>query len=198
VIPYASRTGTRRNLAALKAANWRLLISATGAHRPEGFPYAIDNGAWTSHQSGSPFDADRFRACVEGLGAGADWLIAPDIVQGGLESLELSVDWLPWCLKRCSLVLIAVQDGMEPRHVESMLSPRVGIAIGGSTEWKERQLSRRVWRAPWVHCLRVNTARRIALCAGAVDSFDGTSASRYASSLPRLDGARRQLGLFRR
>ena len=28
MIAYASRTGTRRNLAALRAAGWRLLVSA--------------------------------------------------------------------------------------------------------------------------------------------------------------------------
>jgi hypothetical protein len=38
---YASRTGTRRNLAALRAAGWRLLVSATGVHRHEGFCYML-------------------------------------------------------------------------------------------------------------------------------------------------------------
>lgn len=39
MLGYASRTGTRRNLAALRAAGWRLLVSATGVHRDEGFPF---------------------------------------------------------------------------------------------------------------------------------------------------------------
>ena len=44
---------------------------------------------------------------------------------------------------------------------------------------------------------RVNTQRRIRLCAAAgADSFDGTSASRYAVTLPGLDSARRQPDLF--
>lgn len=45
MIGYASRTGTRRNLDALRAAGWRLMVSARGALRTEGFPYALDNGA---------------------------------------------------------------------------------------------------------------------------------------------------------
>lgn len=33
MIGYASRTGTRRNLAALREADWRLLVSARGVLR---------------------------------------------------------------------------------------------------------------------------------------------------------------------
>ena len=97
----------------------------------------------------------------------------------------------------CQRVLIAVQDGMRPADVAPYLSHRVGVAVGGSTEWKEAQLDRRVWRASWLHVLRVNTARRIRLChwAGA-DSFDGSSASRFAVTLPALDSARRQPSLW--
>ena len=189
MMAYASRTGTRRNLAALRDAGWRLLVSARGVLRSEGFPYALDNGAWTAHQRGEQFDEEAFGQAVELLGAGADWVVAPDIVAGGLRSLAYSVAWLPRLRGR---VLIAVQDGMTPSDVAPYLSDRVGIAIGGSTEWKERQLARRVWRASYVHALRVNTARRIALCHWAgVDSFDGSSVSRYAANLPRLDQMRR-------
>jgi hypothetical protein len=42
---YASRTGTRRNLAALRDAGWRLLVSAEAELRTEGMRYALDNGA---------------------------------------------------------------------------------------------------------------------------------------------------------
>lgn len=44
---YASRTGTKRNLAALRAAGWGLFVSAAGVHRSEGFRFIIDNGAAT-------------------------------------------------------------------------------------------------------------------------------------------------------
>ena len=197
MIGYASRTGTKRNLAALRGAGWRLLISATGVHRSEGFRYAIDNGAWTAHQQGQPFDAEAFRVVVGRFGAQADWVIVPDIVTGGLDSLTFSRQWLDWCLDRCPRVLIAVQDGMQPSDVSGLLCDRVGIAIGGSTEWKEEQLGRRVWGAPWLHCLRVNSSRRIAMCSAAgCDSFDGTSVSRFAKTLPKLDGARRQLSML--
>lgn len=189
VIAYASRTGTRKNLAELRRHGWRLLVSARGVLRCEGFPYALDNGAWTSFQNGEPFDVKAFERAVSLMGDAADWIVAPDIVCGGLESLRFSLDWLPRIPGR---VLLAVQDGIEPEDVEPYLSERVGIAIGGSTAWKEKQLAERRWRASWLHVLRVNTARRIRLChwAGAT-SFDGSGASRFACSVRMLDRERK-------
>ncbi len=90
MIPYASRTGTRRNLAALRAAGWRLLVSAKGALLHEGFRYALDNGAWSAYQAKEPFDEAAFLRAIDRLGAGADWIVIPDIVAGGLRSLDYS------------------------------------------------------------------------------------------------------------
>lgn len=201
MIAYASRTGTKRNLAVLREAGWRLLISATGCHRTEGFRYALDNGAWTAWQRKEAWNEARFRLLVERLGAGADWVVAPDIVMGGGESLKHSLAWLPWCLERCTVVLLAVQDGMTADDVTPYLGPRVGVFVGGGTEWKVTTL--RWWpavahaRGAICHVGRVNSARRITSCAIAgVDSFDGTSASRYALTLPRLDQAMRQGALL--
>lgn len=114
IVAYASRTGTRRNLDALRARGWRLLVSATGAHRTEGFPYAIDNGAWTAFQKKQPFDSRAFIRVVVLLGALADWVACPDIVAGGLQSLRLSMKWLPWVLQHTPRALLPVQDGQIP------------------------------------------------------------------------------------
>lgn len=197
---YASRTGTRRNLAALRGAGWRLLVSARGVLRHEGFPYAIDNGAWTAFQKGEPFDVPAFENAVAWGAEGADWLILPDIVGGGLDSLRFSMEWAPRLDGVCPL-LLSVQDGMTPADVESIVGPHLGIALGGTTEWKESTLA--VWGAlsrrvgAYFHVLRVNSCRRIDLCRDAgADSFDGSSVSRFAKTLPLLDGARRQLSLL--
>jgi len=197
---YASRTGTRRNLDALQAAGWRLLVSARGRLRHEGFRYALDNGAWTAFQKGEPFDVAAFERAVEWGGAEADWMIVPDIVAGGLDSLRYSMEWVPRLSGVCPL-LLAVQDGMTPDDVRSVVGPELGIAVGGSTEWKERTAT--AWGAlarasgAYLHVLRVNTCRRIAICRDAgADSFDGSSVSRFVCNLPRLDRARRQLSLI--
>lgn len=201
MIAYASRTGTRRNLDALRGAGWRLLVSASGVLRTEGFPYALDNGAWSAYTQGRRFDDRAFVVALRRLGRDADWAVLPDIVAGGYASLDLSLHWMRHVLDECGRALLAVQDGMTEADVEGFLGERVGIFVGGSTSWKLStmpkwgNLGRRV--GCWVHVGRVNTARRIAACAGAgVLSFDGTSATRFANTLRPLDNARKQCALF--
>lgn len=196
MIAYASRTGTRRNLAALRAAGWRLLLSPEGVLRSEGFPFGLDNGAWSAFQKGRGIDLAKFERAVERFGGAADWVVAPDIVAGGLASLALTAEWLPK-LRHLRRVLVAVQDGMTPADVAPFVSHRVGIFLGGSTGWKLANMQRwGDWCASlglYYHVARVNTAQRVRLAhqAGA-QSIDGTSASRYATTLPLLDAAVRR------
>jgi hypothetical protein len=201
MICYASRTGTRRNLDALRRAGWRLFISRTGNWRTEGFPYALDNGAWSDFQTGRAFDEESFERLLEKLGVNADFVVLPDIVAGGIRSLELSVRWLNRTLSICPLVLIAVQDGMELADLAPLISPSVGIFLGGSTEWKLQRMED--WgrfcaeRRVYYHVARVNTLRRTRLAAAAgATSIDGSSASRYAVTVRPLDFAARQPDLF--
>jgi hypothetical protein len=200
VIAYASRTGTRRNLAALRAAGWRLMVSARGVLRTEGFRYALDNGAWTAHQKGEPFDVAAFEKAYRELGQGADFVVVPDVVAGGLESLAFSLSWLA---RLDGLRLLAVQDGMWEADVAPHLGPSVGVFVGGTTQWKERTTP--AWarlarvRGAYCHVGRVNTARRIAICRDAgADSIDGSSVSRFADTLRPLDNALRQQSLLGR
>lgn len=204
MIGYASRTGTLRNLSALRAAGWRLMVSARGALRTEGFPYALDNGAWTAFQKGERFDAKAFERAIDLLGEGADFIVVPDIVQGGVTSLTMSRRWWEklhdYPRLRATPLLIAVQNGIEPRDVAPLLSRRTGIFVGGSTGWKLHTMRR--WatlarsRGAICHVGRVNTARRIHACqAAGVDSFDGSSASRFAVTLRPLEAARQQTDL---
>ncbi|XHS02655.1 hypothetical protein ACFB49_42750 [Sphingomonas sp. DBB INV C78] len=208
MIAYASRTGTRRNLKALRQAGWRLMVSARGVLRTEGFPYALDNGAWTAFQRNEEFDVPAFERAVKLLGAGADWIVLPDIVMGGLASLEMSLGWLRKLRKlrrrvalRSARFVIAVQNGMEApavvRRISRWLSDRVGIFVGGDTEWKLATMA--MWarlargKGAICHVGRVNTVNRICKCeAAGVDSFDGSSASRFAVNIPKLELARQQ------
>jgi len=213
---YASRTGTKRNLAALRAAGWRLIVSARGCLRSEGFRYALDNGAWTAWQEflagkrPSPLlDLRAFRIAVDKMGAGADWIALPDIVMGGERSLKLSLKWLKKLRRRKALAgvkfMLVVQNGMDAgpmlERIKAIVCPRVGVFVGGDTDWKLATMA--FWadlahaRGAECHVGRVNTARRIRACELAdADSFDGTSATRYAETLPMLDAARRAADLF--
>lgn len=173
-----------------------MLVSATGCHRSEGFGYALDNGAWTAYQSGARWDAGKFLALLDTHGAGADWAVLPDIVGGGAASLAWSLDWRPRVQPLCPRWLLAVQDGMSEAEVGPHVGEGVGVFVGGSTAWKLATLAG--WarlareRGAWCHVGRVNSARRIRVCRFmGVDSFDGTSATRFAVTLPALDRARR-------
>lgn len=134
MVGYASCTGTRRNLAALDDADWRLLVSAKGQLRTEGMRYAIDNGAWTAFQQMQPFDEAAFVLAVDRLGERADWIVLPDIVEGGLASLDYSLRWVERLRGMPTKLLIAVQDGMQIEDVVTFLSPAVKIFTGGSTQ----------------------------------------------------------------
>lgn len=194
MIAYASRTGTKRNLDAMRANGWRLLVSAKGVLRTEGFRYCLDNGAWSAFTSGQPFDEYAFQKAFEKLGEAADFVVVPDIVCGGRQSLDFSLRWLERLQNSPSKLLIAVQNGIKPDDVREYLSPAVGLFVGGDTPWKLATvhswsiLARR--RACHLHVGRVNSAKRIDLCSRAgAHSVDGTSASMYALSIPRLSAA---------
>lgn len=205
MIGYASRTGTKRNLDALRDAGWGLLISRNGAWRDEGFDLTVlDCGTWGDFQLGRAWDdecASDYEALLEKFGATCQWAVAPDIVAGGLPSLELSIRWSNRMLSMVPMVLIAVQDGMGLDDLRPFVGPNVGIFLGGSTKWK---LDNAVaWGdfcaelGVYYHFARCNTLQRFALAndAGA-DSVDGSSASRYAKTLPLLEKGRRQASLL--
>jgi hypothetical protein len=203
MICYASRTGTRRNLDALRAHGWGLLVSRAGVWRTEGFERICgDNGAWADFQAERSFDEDAYERFLEWIEPCApDWLVLPDIVAGGMESLALSLRFMNRCRAVAPLVLIAVQNGMEPHDVAPLVGPSVGIFLGGSTDWK---LARMIeWgefcaaRGIHYHVARVNTFKRMALAiAAGADSVDGSSGSRYAVTVPMLSGAARHRDLF--
>lgn len=180
----------------LRRYGWRLIVSPTGVWRSEGFRYGLDNGAWTAHQSGDPWDAVLFRDAVESMGRDADWIVCPDVVGKMAESLTRTREWFPWLTRTHPRILIAVQDGMTPDHIDDLVGAGrwVGVFIGGTTGWKEASMA--MWgeykkkKDFYLHVGRVNTVRRIEMCARAgADSFDGTSPSRYASNTPRLSEA---------
>ena len=202
MIGYASVTRTKKNLAALRSSGWRILITPENPKPPDGFQFAIDNGAWGYYQRSEAFDAAAFERLIERYGGMADFVIAPDMVAGGMRSLEFSLKWLPK-LRHFRRSLLPLQDGMHPSEVSDVLRSYsgCGLFLGGSTEFKLREMYSWGMLAcacrRYYHVGRVNTARRIRLAAEAgADSFDGTSASRYAVTVPLLDAARSQPSLL--
>jgi len=209
---YASWTGTKRNLRALRENGWSLLMSPDTLKRcknktaplwPDGTPapYVLDNGAWGCHQRGEPFDEHSFMWAYGRISEDAEWVVAPDIVGGGEQSLELTKSWLPKLNHR--KILIAVQDGLAPKDVDALMDSTRGIFLGGSTEYKIRTMS--MWgkycsaKDVYFHVARVNTIKRFRACqAAGADSIDGSGASRFACTAGLLPSAARQQSLFGR
>lgn len=167
-----------------------------------GLKHGVDNGAWKAFQQQCPFDETAFISLVERHGASADFVVIPDIVAGGMASLAFSIRCIPR-LKHLKKLLLPVQDGMDVFSVAAVLHQHrnVGIFLGGSTEWKLKTMYTWDVVAATVgrhyHVGRVNSMRRIRLAAEAgADSFDGTSATMYSCTLPKLESARRQPSLL--
>lgn len=195
---YASRTGTRRNLDALRRAGWGLFVSAAGVHRDEGCPFVIDNGAWSAFTRGEPWDEGRFVAVLDKLAhlETCEGIVAPDVVCGGAESLRLSLAWLDRLLDLGPRVYLAVQPGIAPWAVAPHLGERVGLFVGGDSSWKEATCA--VWarlaheRGALCHVGRVNTLRRLLIVkAAGADSFDGSGPSRFEAALHKMERARK-------
>ena len=168
----------------LRELGYKMLHSAHDRRLIEP-PYALDSGAWSAHLKKQPFDEESYWEVVQRYGPEADWVVLPDIVAGGLPSLELSRRWLPR-VEPLAPVLIAVQDGLSPSDLEPLVGERVGIFVGGGTEWKLQTLPQ--WgrlkqrTGCWLHVGRVNSAKRINQCRSAgVDSVDGSGLSRWFS-----------------
>ena len=196
MIGYATSTRTRKQVEALRAAGWRLLLTPD-IHTDHGMAYAIDNGAYGCYLRGQPFNKRAFRKLLHAKSKKADWVVVPDIVAAGNESLSYSLEWLDECLAQCKQVLLAVQDGMRVADVRTYLNNRVGLFVGGTTKWKLASMPEWGKLAKEKHCYlhvgRVNSKRRIRYCAGiGADSFDGTSVTKYSVNLPILDSERLQ------
>lgn len=199
MLPYTVNRASRVNMAALKSSGWRILITPDKPVPPAGMHFAIDNGAWTMRNDPPPHDFSRFAELVERFGCAADFVILPDVWGQGAESFELSRSWIPR-LRNLQTILFPIQDGMTPESIGNILREHrnIGLFLGGTDArdiyaWGAVARS---WRR-WYHVGRVNSVRRIRLCAEAgATSFDGSSAACFADKLARLDHPRKQPSLL--
>jgi hypothetical protein len=158
--------------------------------------YAVDNGAFPAFVKGLPWDEAKFLKLldrIETFERKPDFACCPDIVAGGLKSLEFSLAWMerlpsgyPWYL--------AVQDGMTEADVLPVVDKFAGLFVGGSSDWKMSstptwvRLARQTGKQ--AHVGRVNTLSR-AFTVGKLykaDSFDGNNWNRTWSHNQTKDG----------
>ncbi len=133
---------------------------------PRRYPWFFDNGAFADWKADRPWDEQAYTEDIQELIrrplVTPDFLVAPDIVAGGVKSLDLSREWLPR-LRAIGPVYVAVQNGMaiDPATIEGF----DGIFVGGDLEWK--LLTGGGWvrlgfaQGVPVHVGRVGTGKRV-------------------------------------
>lgn len=160
---------------------------------PRRTPFFYDNGAFGDWKRGRDFHVSKWWGNLRRMrddGMQPDFIVIPDRVAGGLESLKMSRDWLDVVpeefLDRCYLV---VQEGMTPENIAGELEGYAGLFVGGATtEWK-------MDTAPaWIalahstgrrcHIGRVGPPARVRLAAKiGADSIDSSLPLRHAEHL---------------
>src|SRR5690606_5683206 len=186
-----------------KAGDKRIRDMSGHVYPLEGRPYVLDNGAWACSQASADWRGRPMEKLVERLGAGAEWLVLPDIVNGGEASLERSISWLTdrrsWLADHgVDTVALAVQDGMTVERVRPLLEQHeIGVLfVGGSAgvgtpnwkwqtlhDWAELGLDLGIR----VHVGRVNGLRRALLCRDlGVSSIDGSCITQYSVNAPKM------------
>lgn len=146
---------------------------------PRRTPWAFDNGAYSQWKKGEPFDAEKYRAALDKAAAvptRPDFVVVPDLVAAGLQSLSLSLEWVEEC-RRVGPPYLVVQNGMTEDDVSKVIDRFDGLFVGGDDDWK------RATSAAWVvfahahgkpcHIGRTGTRRKAAWAKRIdVDSID--------------------------
>ena len=122
--------------------NLGIMISSSAGRYPsenfKNYPCALDNGAFSYHKSGYPFLEYVFlktlTKCYQHK-ITLDFIVCPDIVEGGLKSLDFSISWTDRLM--CNNLALVVQDGVLPKHLTDDIMVKFShIFIGGSVYWK--------------------------------------------------------------
>src|SRR5687767_1256470 len=93
---YLGQTRSRKLIAELAALGFGECVSRVDCLPPRRLPWFLDNGAFSDWLSGRAFDDEAFlsKFCSEHVDAcPPDFVVCPDRVATGLESLAFSLQW---------------------------------------------------------------------------------------------------------
>ena len=105
--------GNEKDLIEIKKLKLGFMISAEPDKKYKNYMCAIDNGAYMAWERGFPWSEKRFMELLEKCwttGINAEFIVCPDIVQGGMDSYNFSISWAKKL--RPARLALAVQDGM--------------------------------------------------------------------------------------
>tara|TARA_R110001632_G_scaffold81753_1_gene181817 strand:- start:592 stop:1224 length:633 start_codon:yes stop_codon:yes gene_type:complete len=147
-------------------------IDKNGEPRTE-YKWAIDNGVFGAWNAGEEWSGDAFYSFLEKYSwLNPEWVAVPDWVADREMTLSLWEKHSPAIQAFGLPMAFVAQDGMTPDDVPSSASV---VFMGGSTEWKWKNLTTFTANFPRVHVGRVNAYRLLWMAheAGA-ESCDGT------------------------
>lgn len=137
-----------------------------GEFPPRRTPWFMDNGAFGDWLAGRGFNVAAYERDLGRMVASdlrPDFLVVPDIVAGGHESLHFSLSWVER-LSNIAPLYFVVQDGMGEEIVPD-LEPFSGLFVGGSLPWKLKTGAKWVQLARELglrcHIGRVGTEKRV-------------------------------------
>lgn len=157
-----------------RSASWIRTLSSygfgecvsRGEFPPRRLPWFLDNGAFGDWRALRPFAVDKYERDLSRLRASdlvPDFLVVPDLVAQGMESLRFSLSWLDR-LPAIAPRYLVLQDGMS-EEIARELQAFDGLFVGGTLSWKLRT------GADWVtfahrhqlpcHIGRVGTFKRV-------------------------------------
>jgi len=160
------------------------ILLCSAYRNPDRFPYyAVDNGAFSAWANNRTWDAENFLTLLHKIGRSQrppDFVIVPDKVAAGNESLDLSLEWRDKLPEIGTRYYLAVQDGMSSERVNEVLDSFGGLFVGGTMDWKLR--TSKEWvelahahRKP-CHIGRIGPWNRIVWAARiGADSIDSTT-----------------------
>ena len=98
---------------------------------------ALDNGAFSCLKNGKKFNDYIFLRNVEKINKQnlkPLFIVCPDIVAGGLKSLDFSLSWIDKI--NYNKIALVVQDGMKTNDIKPIINKFQYIFVGGSVKWK--------------------------------------------------------------
>lgn len=189
---YVGQTRARKLIEKLRGLGFGECTSR-GEYPPRRYPFFLDNGAFGDWKAQRVFDWAAFVSDFLSLRAASppDFVVCPDIVAGGLDSLVYSLHWLVSLrfVRPDLRYYLAVQDGMTEDDVMPWIEWFDGVFVGGTLPWKIATGERWVRLAHAFslpcHIGRVGNAKRVPATlvggqAGAVRRGCGAAASRAA------------------
>ncbi len=177
---YLSIGGSRTVKQFVHDLNLGWCIAPGKIMNPKDVPYFLDNGAFAAWKHKRLWDEGPFLKLVEKY-PDYEFVVAPDIVCGGRQSLMRSLEYVG---KIPGALYLAVQDGMQGNTVSEYIDYFDGLFIGGSIPWKFS--TARMWADIAHHHGKKCHAGRVGTWGGlihmhfsGIDSVDSSTASRH-------------------